>query len=283
MKAILVVALCLLAASAHNTSRRNSNAISSLSTSSSSESQSQEGQRSHQRQQQQQRMQRSCARQGSSCSAFSWAKASAQSSQPKNPIPGTNLNTGTFYQISIKGYPDGLITWTNEGYSFYYHYVQLAKQGLSEAVYRPGGAQRQEVLWELIPELEDRETGWYRMRVKGRCGTSLTFNPSMDFDGGEQDKVYYLLIEDQYRVVSGREPSDLLLKPVKTIVGGKIYYQLKFKNYPKGIVTYSVRNYGSDPDNKYLVMNTNPSQAPYFEEGGKWAGDHLFTIVESPN
>jgi len=90
-------------------------------------------------------------------------------------------------------------------------------------------------------------------------------------------------MESCSRVVEGRRNEDLLLRPEKVRADGETYYRLKVKNLEFGVVTSSVTRYGQREETRYIVVNSNAQHVRFFQEGGKWFGDDLFTIGNGDN
>jgi len=199
-------------------------------------------------------------------------------------IPGTDLKTNTFYQIGIRTDRRGIITWTNTGGDAHFNYAMYERASGQLPLYKPGGVYNQDLKWELIPEVKHgQETGYYKLRNRSRPCMRLTFNPWLSSDQ-TQTQVYYVVVEDDYRIVDDRSKEDFLLKLEKVNVGGTIYYRIKLKGMPGGYVTFSYTTLNGREMTRYLVVNVNPSQAENFHEGGVWFDHALFRFSDpEPN
>jgi len=177
---------------------------------------------------------------------------------------------------------EGVISWGSEG-DPYYNYVIYERDPANLEQYKPGGASYKDAQFEFIPVIHGgRDTGWYKLKNRGRLGAYLTFQP-WKADDLSQKKVNYMIMESCSRVVEGRRNEDLLLRPEKVRADGETYYRLKVKNLEFGVVTSSVTRYGQREETRYIVVNSNAQHVRFFQEGGKWFGDDLFTIGNGDN
>lgn len=154
--------------------------------------------------------------------------------------------------------------WTEEGKSNRNH-VQIDNDPTHQNNYMRGQEWYKDVLWQFIPvDNCGVSTGWYALRNAGRPEALWTWF------GEYQENKRYIVVDKRYQ----NRSEDILLKPVKVVIGKQVYYQLKMKNKMEGVVTWTEEKH-EDQGSHYLQLDF--SGTTNYAKGGKWFDDTLFT------